>query len=308
MDTITDNPNNVNQKENNLWDETKSITRQRNCVLPTTKNECAITTETNELNETVPSTDITKTKIAGIYKIVNKINGKYYVGSSNDIVSTGGRWWEHRHKLKRNIHNNHHLQRAWNKYGENNFEWIIIAQNISPNNLRKIEQMYLNICRQNPRLVYNEIFEAVGSNCGVLNHNYKKVSRMIQSEAKQIWINSGSTKLYQFMRRLGYGSKTTQRLLGIFKSDVKSFMIRKINSRNLRIKIASMPSRKIRRGKNHPEYDHTKYLFQNIITNEFFHGTTFDFSHKYDLYTDGPRLLVKKRILKLNKQWIFIKN
>lgn len=41
-------------------------------------------------------------KISGIYKIINKINGKYYVGSSKDIVTPNiGRWYMHKYELNK---------------------------------------------------------------------------------------------------------------------------------------------------------------------------------------------------------------
>lgn len=58
-----------------------------------------------------------------IYQILNSINGKFYIGHSQDYDI---RWWEHKRKLKANQHDNIHLQRAWNKYGENAFEFILI--------------------------------------------------------------------------------------------------------------------------------------------------------------------------------------
>jgi len=51
------------------------------------------------------------TKISGIYKIINKIDGKYYVGSSQDINK---RWNSHLNKLNKNNHINIHLQRKSN--------------------------------------------------------------------------------------------------------------------------------------------------------------------------------------------------
>ena len=64
-------------------------------------------------------------KIAGIYKIVNKCNGKIYIGQSSDIY---GREVKHRNFLKNNTHHNRHLQYAWNKYGPESFAFSIIEE------------------------------------------------------------------------------------------------------------------------------------------------------------------------------------
>lgn len=63
-------------------------------------------------------------KICGIYYIENTTNKKKYVGQSVDIFFE----WEyiHKNRLRKNKHHNPHLQRAWNKYGENNFLHKII--------------------------------------------------------------------------------------------------------------------------------------------------------------------------------------
>lgn len=62
---------------------------------------------------------------SGIYCIMNTVNGKKYVGSSIDISS---RWTSHRHDLKRGIHSNVHLQKSWDKYGENSFVFYILEE------------------------------------------------------------------------------------------------------------------------------------------------------------------------------------
>jgi hypothetical protein len=61
----------------------------------------------------------------GIYKIENLINGKIYVGQSVDIEK---RWSTHKSELKNHRHYNSHLQKAWNKYGEENFHFSIVAE------------------------------------------------------------------------------------------------------------------------------------------------------------------------------------
>ena len=64
-------------------------------------------------------------KICGIYMIKNKINGNIYIGQAADIYE---RWREHISLLRRGKHVNNHLQRAWNKYGDDNFEFSIVEE------------------------------------------------------------------------------------------------------------------------------------------------------------------------------------
>lgn len=61
-------------------------------------------------------------KVSGVYKIINLNNQHFYVGSSNDIH---GRWRGHKSLLRKNKHHSSRLQRAWNKYGESMFNFVI---------------------------------------------------------------------------------------------------------------------------------------------------------------------------------------
>jgi len=54
----------------------------------------------------------------GIYAIINKVNGKMYIGSS---INLRKRKSTHFNNLKNNRHGNNYLQRSYNKYGKNNF-------------------------------------------------------------------------------------------------------------------------------------------------------------------------------------------
>ena len=81
-------------------------------------------------------------RLCGIYKIENKINGKIYIGQSNNIYK---RWYSHKNSLRRNVHDNDYLQNAWNKYGEENFEFSIVE--ICENDvdvLNSREQFYID--------------------------------------------------------------------------------------------------------------------------------------------------------------------
>lgn len=60
--------------------------------------------------------------ISGVYKIVCIKTGKFYVGSAKDIRH---RQIQHLCHLRKGDHHCIYLQRAWNKYGEDNFEFEI---------------------------------------------------------------------------------------------------------------------------------------------------------------------------------------
>jgi group I intron endonuclease len=61
----------------------------------------------------------------GIYKITSTANGKMYVGCASNIRT---RINGHLYDLRRDKHNNSYLQRAWNKYSEENFVFEIIEK------------------------------------------------------------------------------------------------------------------------------------------------------------------------------------
>lgn len=59
----------------------------------------------------------------GIYKIINIINNKFYIGSAVDLKRRKAR---HFSELRNNKHNNRHLQAAWIKYGEQSFVFVVV--------------------------------------------------------------------------------------------------------------------------------------------------------------------------------------
>lgn len=82
----------------------------------------------------------------GIYSIKNKVNGKIYIGSSNNIQK---RARKHLQLLRKGNHSQH-LQNAWNLYGENNFEILVLAlcsYSSGRENLIALEQKFLDDCR-----------------------------------------------------------------------------------------------------------------------------------------------------------------
>ena len=62
---------------------------------------------------------------SGIYGIHNTANNKWYIGQTNDL---GQRKRCHWAALRHNRHFNHYLQYAFNKHGEESFEFIILEE------------------------------------------------------------------------------------------------------------------------------------------------------------------------------------
>lgn len=75
-----------------------------------------------------------------IYLIKNIVNGKVYVGSA---LKVNYRWNVHRSQLALNKHHSIKLQRSYNKYGVDAFEYIII-QYCEKENLIKSEQFWID--------------------------------------------------------------------------------------------------------------------------------------------------------------------
>lgn len=77
---------------------------------------------------------------SGIYMIINNINLKVYIGSAKCIRK---RKHEHFNSLRKNKHYNKYLQASFNKYGENNFSFVILENNIEISNLFKKESEWI---------------------------------------------------------------------------------------------------------------------------------------------------------------------
>lgn len=102
---------------------------------------------------------------SGVYEIKNTENGHRYVGSS---VNIGKRWGEHANDLRNNSHHSEHLQRAWNKYRADAFEFRILVY-CEPFELLRYEQAFIN--RLNPEYNCSHI---AGSTLGFRHSNETK--------------------------------------------------------------------------------------------------------------------------------------
>lgn len=114
---------------------------------------------------------------AGVYKIQNTVNGKFYIGSSNCIRR---RFTQHRNSLRGGYHHNQYLQYAWEKYGETAFTFTVLII-CTQDTMRFYEQRI--ICSWNP--TYNlsgSAYSGVPAG-GVLTDEHKEKVRLTSIKA-----------------------------------------------------------------------------------------------------------------------------
>lgn len=138
----------------------------------------------------------------GIYKIINKINDKFYLGSAKDIDS---RFQRHLWDLGRKKHHNIHLQRAYNKYGKDSFRLEVIEKCLESLLLIR-EQFYLDTLKPYDfKIGYNIGRSASGGDnltnnprrekiiAQIKNTLNKNIAEMSEEERKKKWGRPGKS-------------------------------------------------------------------------------------------------------------------
>lgn len=129
------------------------------------------------------------TKICGIYKITNLVNGKFYIGSTNNIKS---RYKSHFNDLKSNKHTNGHLQNAYNSYGCDAFQMELIFYIFNESDLLSIEQSFINEHWDNQINCYNMAKSASSPMKGRKASNETKL--LMSKNRKESWDNNPKRK------------------------------------------------------------------------------------------------------------------
>lgn len=138
-----------------------------------------------------------KNRICCVYKIINIVNSKYYIGSSSNFLSRQRR---HLKDLRKNIHHSIHLQRAFNKYGEDKFKFKIVRK-CTLKNLKKIEQKYLD--NLNQKKCYNVSASASGGDLTRYHPNRDKIIK----KATETLLKASRTDEFKKMLRSQVGEK-----------------------------------------------------------------------------------------------------
>lgn len=102
----------------------------------------------------------------GIYAFLNLITGMFYIGSTKDFYK---RYHSHKSLLNNGKHDNSYFQRAWNKYGQLNFIFVILEYVEDVNKLEEIEQKWLNYTQCYERHIGYNAKRIANSNFGVFH-------------------------------------------------------------------------------------------------------------------------------------------
>ncbi len=130
--------------------------------------------------------------LSGIYYIFNNSDGKLYVGSSNNLNQ---RKKSHFLLLRKNKHDNSYLQNSWNKYGEKNFEFIII-QLIDKDFLLECEQYWMDYFKSYRRNSGYNLSNKSGGGCSgiILTEQTKKRMSLNQQGVRNNFYGKKHTK------------------------------------------------------------------------------------------------------------------
>lgn len=327
-----------------IWEEKNLIEQKKNCLnnIEIEQKDTINATKSDSMKKVCEDTG----KISGIYKIINKVNSKYYVGSSYNICGNSfARWEGHVRKLNRNCHPNILLQNSWNKYGKDNFKLIIIEK-VSVNELLIIEQIYLDIAKAERDKCYNIVYDALSPMKGrkhsketkekmslntlgnkntfygkhMNNEQKKKISDSLKKtlkipEIKEKMILNRSKRIGILAPNYGkrHTNKTKNRWSELRKNKWKNNreeMILKMVLPRIGQKRNEETKRKMsesRIGNKHENYNHNVYNFINLKNKESFSGTQYEFRKKYNLKQCSVSALMKKRMRTLFG-WSLINN
>ena len=109
-------------------------------------------------------------KANGIYEILNTETGQWYRGQAWG-QTIAKRWYYHRRRLRNGKHCNHHLQSAWDKYGEEAFVFTVFEHCDTLEACNEREAWWIGDDYNRPDVSYNK--RAGGGSVGDLSDETK---------------------------------------------------------------------------------------------------------------------------------------
>lgn len=116
--------------------------------------------------------------MGAIYSILNKNNGKIYVGQT---INVSDRFSKHKSELNNQHHHNSHLQSAWNKYGEDAFEFNVLEY-CSDDKLNDNEIWWIDFFNSTNQDIGYNLRSGGNSNFIVSDKTRKKLSEINSGE------------------------------------------------------------------------------------------------------------------------------
>lgn len=187
-------------------------------------------------------------KKSGIYKIVNTVNGKIYIGSAKSFIV---RFRLHKSDLILNRHRNGHLQNAWNKYGKKNFKFIIIEviENPTKKKLDSREQYWMNFYDVTNRDKGYNISTKAGSQLGFKHSEAtkRKLSKIHKSKRFKPFIKRLIKSGYRPKHSKEERQKLSESLLKFYSTPLGKRIAREKGRKRIGRKVSKMTGQKISR-------------------------------------------------------------
>lgn len=139
--------------------------------------------------------------VSGIYRITCTSNGKIYIGSA---VKFSQRKRQHLYDLRKNQHGSHHFQKAYNKYGEDQFVFELIECVLLEEDLLIREQWWLDFYKPYDHSIGFNICKIAGSTLGLTR---SEETRKRISEVQKGRIKSEEAKINQSIALKGHVKK-----------------------------------------------------------------------------------------------------
>lgn len=145
----------------------------------------------------------------GIYIIKNTINKKFYIGSSENVYR---RLQNHKSALKRQKHDNQLLQRNWDKYGINCFEFLLLEKIEKLKDLLPREQGWLNKFWDGQKQCLNisKVANSVMSGRHHTNETKQKISKAMIDKRNQAVVAFSKDGKIQLFKSIKEASEKTQ--------------------------------------------------------------------------------------------------